>query len=357
MAALLSALGLAACDDAEPPTAPEPVRAIKHQTLARGVAAQRRRIAGVVAAATTANVAFQASGQVIELAKKVGDEVAAGDLLARLDPEPLRLRLASAESESQKAAAAVADAESKYRQQKQLFDKGFATRTNFESALATLRTARGALGVARSQADIARRDLEKATLTAPFAGVVAKRNTEPFEEVASGQAVYTLQTEGENEVRVSLPETLIGEVEIGAPVDVVASLASDAPIPGRVTEIAPLAEGVNAYPVTIHLDAQPPGLRPGMSAEAIFEFQAADTADAFTIPISAFKPKVDEEGGQVFIFEEGALRARDVRVVNVRDNALQIVGDVKPGEIIATAGVSLLHDGMAARLLDPEILK
>jgi len=354
---LVCGVALAGCDDAEQAAAPAPVRAIKYMTLEAGLENQRRRISGVVEAGTTSVVAFQTGGQVVELAKKVGDTVEAGDLLARLDPEPLRLRLASAQSEVAKARAAVTDADSKYSQQKQLFEKGYATRTNFESALASQRGARGDLGVAQSQLDIAKRDLAKSELRAPFGGVVAKRTTDVFEEVSAGQAIFTLQTEGEYEVKVSLPETLINVVNLGDKTNVLIPLAREAAYPGVVSEIAPLAEGVNAYPVTVKLlDASGP-LRPGMSAEALFEFPTPGGSAGFTVPIAALKPLVGEEGGELFVFKDGALTARKVRVVNVRDNALQIVGDIAAGEVIATAGVSLLYDGMPARLFDPAKLR
>lgn len=350
-AACLAALG--ACGEEETAAEAPPVRAIKYMTLQAGAAVQQRRIAGVVEAGTTSNAAFQTGGQVVELAKKVGDAVKLGDLLARLDPEPLRLRMESARSELRQAQASAADAESKHRQQKQLFDRGYATRTSYESALATLQTTRGAVGVARSAFDIAQRDLNKAELRAPFAGVIAKRLVEPFEEVSSGQTVYTVQTEGESEVNVSLPETLINNVQVGERVQVLVPLASEAPIPGRIAEIAPLSQGVNAYPVTIVLDSDLASLRPGMSAQAIFEFKTPGAVGAFMIPIAALKPQAGAGGGEVFVFTEGRLDARQVNVINVRDNALMVTGDVRDGEVIATAGVSLLHDGMAARLLDP----
>lgn len=351
--AVCASLALAGCDEGDVEAPPEPVRAIKYMTLTAGAPAQVRRISGVVEAGTSADVAFQTAGQVVELTKNVGDQVAAGELLARLDPEPLRLRVTSARSELQQASAALADARSKHAQQKQLFDKGYATRTNFESALATMRTAQGAVGVAQSQLRIAERDLKKSELIAPFAGVIAKRAIDKFEEAASGQTIYVIQTEDEFEISVSLPETLITSVGLGDSVQVSVPQASTEPLAGVISEIAPLAEGANAYPVTVKLAQAPSTLRPGMSAQALFEFETAQAAGAYSIPITALKPDVGEEGGTVFVFGDGTLSARKVRVVNVRDNNLQVEGDVKPGEVIATAGVSLLYDGMPARLLDP----
>lgn len=357
VAALAGLIVLAGCEDEQAEAPPPPIRAIKYSILKQGVEAQQRGISAVVEAATTSNVAFQTAGQVVELTRKAGDTVAEGEVLARLDPEPLRLKLSGAQSELQQAEAALADAESKYAQQEKLFQGGYTTRTNYETSLANLRTARGTLGVARSQVDIARRDLEKAELRAPFAGIIAKRNVERFEEVSSGQAIYTLQTEADTEVRVSLPETLVSAVSVGDTVKVEIGLVSQEPVDGRVIEIAPLSEGANAYPLAIRLQDPPPGLKPGMSAEAIFEFRTPGGDDAFTIPIAAMKPGVGTEGGEVFVFEDGRLSVRKVRVVNIRDNSLQIVGEVRPGDVVATAGVSQLHDGMQVRLLDPADLR
>lgn len=350
------AIAAVACEEQQSPPAPE-TRAIKYMTLEKRAAAQQRRISAVVAAATTSVIAFQNPGQVVELTKTVGDRTSEGDVLARLDPEPLQLALDRALSELEKARAAVADAESKFQQQEQLLAKGFTTRTAFQSALAELRTARGQLGVAQSQVSLARRDLAKATLRAPFDGVVARKDVEQFEQVVSGEPIYVLQTENDIDVKVSLPETLIGYVKLGDPVAVAVSVVSDEQLLGRIAEIAPLAEEVNAYPVSIQLENPPPTLRPGMSAEAIFEFTLASVADAFTIPITALRPEVGEEGGTLFVFEAGQISTRRVRVVNVRDNALQVVGDVEAGDVIATAGVSLLYDGMQVRLFDPGALR
>ena len=352
-----SALLAAGCEDEAEISPPPPIRSIKYMKLEDGAAQQKRRISGVIAAVESSDVAFQAGGQVVRLHKKVGDLVQEGDVLAELDPEPLRLRLATAQAELAKANASVADNESKFSQQKRLFDKGYATRTNYESALAAMRTSKGARGVAQSQAQIARRDLRKAKLTAPFSGVIAKQSIDQYEEVASGQAIFTIQSAGDAEVRVSLPETLISAVSVGDKADVLVDLVSPNALPGRVTEIAPVAEGVNAYPVTVRLDMAPDALRPGMSAEVVFAFTPAQVQGVFQIPIPAYRAHVDREGGQVFVFESGKLTARQVDVVEVSGNALQVTGALQPGEIIATAGISLLYDGMPARLLDPAKLR
>ena len=167
-----------------------------------------------------------------------------------------------------------------------------------------------------------------------------------------------MQTKGDNEVKVSLPETLVNAVNVGDVVNVIVALASPDPIAGHITQVAPLAAESNAYPVTIVLEKDAPNIRPGMSAQAIFRFRNSDESiDAFSIPMSAIKPDAGSEGGEVFVFKDGRLSARRVSVTNLRDNVLHVTGDINSGDIIATAGVSLLYEGMPARLLDPSMLQ
>ena len=61
----------------------------------------------------------------------------------------------------------------------------------------------------------------------------------------------------------------------------------------------------------------------------------------------------------VFVYDpaSGTLSERRVTVANVLNNSMEIVGDLSEGEIIATAGVSFLHDGMTVTLFDPATLR
>ena len=62
----LTACGLllSACSEEETAAGPPPIRAIKHMALEQGVAAQQRRIAGVVAAGTTSVASFETAGKI-----------------------------------------------------------------------------------------------------------------------------------------------------------------------------------------------------------------------------------------------------------------------------------------------------
>ncbi len=352
----LGTLALAGCDQEEADTPEEIVRAIKYVTLDRRAGQQERRIAGVVAASVTSNVAFEVSGQIIELTRQTGDQVNKGDLLARLDPEPYLLEVSRTSNALAQSTAELNDTRSKFEQQSRLFDQGFATQTAYDSAEAAFRNAEGSVGVAQSQLEIAQRDVAKTDLLAPFDGVIASRPVEVFEEVTTGQSIYALQTSGQDKVEASLPETLINIVSLGDEAQVQFPPLGGATVPGFIDEIAPLTGDANAYPIKIRLETIPPGLRPGMSAELIFQFSTEATGEAWMLPLGAIKPQVEsQDEGSVFVYEPETktLSERDVTVVNVRGNELEVMGDLQEGEVVATAGISFLHEGMTVTLFDP----
>ena len=350
---ILSLVLLTACSEPETNEKTELVRSIKHMTLIPKAVNQARLIAGVITPAVSTKVAFEISGQVIKLNVAVGDRVKKGDVLAEIDPQTYKLKVQSAEGNLKSALARLADAEKKFEQQRKLYQKKFTTKTEFDSSLATLESARSQVSIQDSALKIAKRDLSKTALLAPFDGAISEKSVEVFEEVTAGKEIVTLHTEDNYEVDVSLPETLVNEVKIGNEVDVKLSIGLSAPIKGYVKEISSQAGQANAFPVTIGLSEKPDKLRPGMSAEVTFKFQQDLGVPTFSVPTSAVLASGEPDKSYVFIFnkEKHYVERKVIRVVNIRDNDLLIAGEVKNGDIIATAGVSFLYDKRPVRLL------
>ncbi len=355
-ATLAATLLLTGCSEETVTKKEAPVRAIKSIVIKERAKDQLRRISGVVEAETVTDLSFEISGQLVKLNVETGARVVAGTIVALLDTEPYQLRVDTARGELESAQATLADANEKYKQQKILLGKGFTTKTSYDSATANLKTAQSKVSIARTGLSITERDLFKTKLIAPFDGEVAKRYVDVFTEVASGTPVIQLNSEGGLNVEASVPEGMIRRLSIGDRVSLAFPTLETLSTEGTISEIGSRAEAANAFPVKIVLDQQFPELRPGMSAEVTFRFATDATGRAFLIPMTAILPRAKHGEGTIFVFDQsaGIVRPRMVNILNVRDNQLEIAGDIKTGEIIATAGISFLADGMKVRLLEPE---
>ncbi len=350
---LLPAILLSACGEDQQTSDPAPVRSIKSMVIKEVATQQQRQISGVVEADTVTDLSFEISGKITKLGVDLGDPVAKNEKIAELDAEPYRLKVETARGELGSARAALKDAEQKFAQQKILFAKGFTTKTSFDTATATLQSGESQVKISISKLSIAERDLGKAVLVAPFTGRISKKYVDVFTDVTAGQKIVEMHTEGNLKVEASIPENLVRTIKEGDRVEVAFPTLPHLSTAGRISKIGSRAEAANAFPVKIALDHQFPELRPGISASVTFRFRTEATGQAFVVPATALLPAPEEGKAFVFTFDKSAevVRKRKVSILNIRNNSLEVAGELGVGDVIAIAGVSFLSDGMKVRLL------
>ena len=348
-------LFLAACEE-EKVVAEPPVRAIKTMVVKELAGDQIRKIAGLTESSIVTDLAFQVGGRIVTMSKDVGDRVEKGAVIATLDAEPFELRIRTAKGKVADADAKLKDSEAKFKQQSTLYDQGFATKTAYDTALSSFNSAKSALDVAKAELELAERDVRLTTLTSPINGSVTEKYVEQFAETSAGQKVVQISADGGLKVNVSVPEGLVRRLGVDDPVEVAFPTLQGRIEPGKITEIGTRAGTTNSFPVTIVLDnSATPDLQPGLTTEVTFKFKTQATGKALLLPVTAVVATEAQGGGTVFVFDKGAgvVRQKKIQVVNVRNNELEVAGDVKVGDIVATAGVSFLVDGMKVKLLDP----
>ena len=351
---LLTVLMLSGCSDETVQQNPERVRTIKSYYVSEPAGADVRRFSGTVVAAGNSALSFAVAGTVKSVEVNQGDRVTQGQVLASLDPEPFELDVQAARSQLDSAQANYNDKKSELDRHRQLLERDWVSRAAYDQAVAAFDAAGGELNLARSRLGVAERDLSNSTLLAPFDGVLARREIEPFTEVPRAQMVFEINSEDAFEVNLSIPDSIIGRLAIGAPVILDVSVIGNCGCNGRITEIGAIAGPANAVPVTATILQSAPGLLPGMAVEARVVFSDIDEGRGFLIPISAIAPGDEQIPGYIFKYDTDTGTVQKTPVQNgegIRDNFIEIIDGVKAGDIIAIAGVSFLRDGQAVRLM------
>ena len=360
----LASLGLLlpACgEEVEAP--PEVLRSIKTVTVSKRPTGRQRRFSGVLAATDKSELSFRVGGRVQAVAVEGGVRVRAGQLLVSIDPQPYVLALETAIADLQAARAQLDEAEKKLESTQRLFERRIASQQVLDSAEASFETAEGRVQAADASVNMAQRDLDDTIIVAPFAGTIAERKVEPFQEVAAGQPVLLLTNEGAIEVDVRIPEGLIHEVAVGQPVTVRLTTAAfrNQAFRGKVTRVSASALEANAYPVTITVEDPDSRMRPGMTARVDFTFSGAADATGWLLPANAVLPADEasekpffEREVHVFVYEAdtGTVRKRPVRVTGMEDRYFEISEGLAEGEVVAIAGVHFLRDGLRVTLYD-----
>ncbi len=384
---------------------------VKTQVLENSSTAINYTYPGKVQAARKVNLAFRVSGQLMEVPIMRGESVKEGDLLAKLDPRDFQIALdtitarlgqaqaqmagmkagareedlRSLEANVASAQAQMSEAEAQYERFKNLWKEEMVSKAEYEryetmwqvskssyqAAIQNLKKGRAgsrtediqamewSIKALEAEQRSAQASLADTELRAPFSGVVADRAVENYENISAGRPIITLQDMTELEIVINVPDR---DIIIADPTrDCVPTVYFDA-FPERAFEAYFKEIKTNAdpstqtYAVTVAMD-YPKGLNvlPGMSVSLKANIPSVDISHDgnFSIPSSAV---FADEKGDNFLWvvdpETKSVEKRKISMGILEGGNVEVSGDIRIGERIATAGVHLLNEGQIVRFTD-----
>lgn len=328
----LAASGCARADASAANNADTSIVPVVAYTVVPSVRQWSTTTSGIVQPNTTVDVAFEVAGKVVMAGPDEGQAVHAGQPIAALDPTDYRLAVEQASAQADRAAR------DRDRNQPLLASGGIAPADMDHLETGARQSA--------AAADLAKKKLADAHLTAPISGVIARRAIEVGATVAPGQPVFTIVDLDPVRVRVGVPEGDVGRVTDGGPATVRIP-ALDASFAGRVSLIGVAADpATRSYTVEIKVPNPTRRLRAGMVAEATI--QNSQTVSALMVPASA----VLHDGGVtgttiVYVLDPDASRVHARRVTTgvARGDSLEITSGIAAGDEVVVAGQQRVRDG------------
>ncbi|MFS8841148.1 efflux RND transporter periplasmic adaptor subunit [Synechococcus sp. W55.2] len=360
---------------------------------------QRLRVSGQVQPLRQVNVSPRESGRLAELLVDQGDEVVAGQLLARMDYGDLASGIRQAQARIQELQARLAEQQAGERPQviaaaqarvdaarsqvdlaqreleriQALVQAGVVARSELdqrsarlEQAQADLRAAQQELErlqlgsrpetlqqiqaqIAQAQAELAQRQsrLADTEVRAPFSGVVVQR----FAEVGSFVAPTTAASDATAassssilalaqgiEVRAEVPEAQIAQVRVGQPVEIRSLAYPDRLVQGRVKRIAPatvVVREVTVFRVFVEPEPGADFLRTGMTVSV--DFIGDPQPQALTVPSVAILREESQEGVLLLDPQSRQPVYRRVETGITQGGVTQILSGLQAGDRVFTA--------------------
>lgn len=166
-------------------------------------------------------------GELVALPFDVGDKVAAGQILARIDDGPEAAAIAQAEASAQAQVASLAQARRDLARFEALGQ--FATRREVEQRRLAVAEGERELARRRAATGQAREQRDRRVLRAPFAGIILERPVDPGQSVGTDSIVYRLADLSRPEVTVEVDEIYAAEVRPG--------MAARISLPGQAREL------------------------------------------------------------------------------------------------------------------------
>lgn len=347
-------LGLAGCSQ-EKAEVKDIIRPVKVVEIAQAHDTRTLSYSGSVRARTESALAFRVNGKITERLVDIGQHVASGDVLARIDPTDYDLSVKSAQAALDAAERQVETVELARKRAEQLFAKNFAPKSQLEQATLTYDQAVATRDSARSSLAQARNQVGYTDLKADRDGIVTSVNADVGQVVGSGTPVVTVAVDGEKEVLIAVPEMEIAEFKPGKVVK--AGFWSDdaLALEGKVREVAGSADPQSrTFAVRVSLPNDPRVLL-GMTAS--IEASAANERQLVSIPLSALA----EQGTQsiVWTVDRGAdtVHARPVKVAGFAADGVRVAEGLNPGDVVVAAGTQFMTENLKVKLSGDAVLQ
>ncbi len=353
--ALFATAALAACS--KPETAPDPVRAVRTQTVAAQSAGGSYEFAGEVRSRTESRLSFRVGGKIARRSADIGDAVKAGQVLAQLDPQDLQLGQDAARAAFTGAQANADQAVADYKRFKDLRDQGFISSAELERRDTALKAANAQLDQAKAQSGVQGNQARYAALVSDASGVITGVDAEPGMVVAAGTPVLRLAHDGPRDVVFAVPEDKVGLIKALAaqPGHFTVRLwgATGAPLAASIREIAAAADPVTrTFLVKADIGKAAGDVRLGQTATVMVELP--QTAGVTKLPLSALK---EEQGRSIVWLVDRAsmtVRPQAVQVAGADGNEAVITSGLEAGQVVVTAGVHVLNPGQKVKFyVDP----
>ena len=384
--AVVCALGpvAAGCADssAEQAGGPQtPAKSVKAENVRQESFRRTLEVVGTLAAEDQVTVSSEVDGVVRQIRADLGDRVRAGQTLVELDREKLQYsvdeqRAAYARSltrygaadvktlpkvddtpDVRRAAAELAQARQGFERatelhrrqlisQQTLDDAETALRLKtaaYDSALQegkNLRTDIDASGAAMKRAE---RNLEDASIRAPFDGYVQQRMVSLGELVKAQMPVMTVVRVDPLKLLAEIPERMAPWIKVGQPLSLKVDAFPEKQFTATVSRISP---AVNTQTRTFAFEALAPNaealLKPGTFARVRLETSLVE--QVLTIPYAAMQYRYGVY--RAFAVEGDKLEARELKTGDRVGDRMEILDGLTRTDRVATTDVDTLTDGM-----------
>ncbi len=306
-------------------------------------------VAGSLVARHEVPVDVAASGSRIDaVLAKVGDHVAKGQVLARLDTSVLQAELRHAQAAAEAAAAAATAAEAAFRRVDGIRGTGAVSAEQVGQRRADAASAEAQLAEARAATDEIAARLDELVVRAPVAGVVAARHAEPGAVAATGGTpLFELIEGGVVDFDAQVPQEQLARLAPGLPVEVNLGSPDDAAaatIAGHIRSIAPTLDPRTRLGVVHVALPDDPRLRSGAFVQGRI---VLSHAAMLPVPLSAVQWQ--DGRGFVDVVADGHAQRRTVQTGAVQGGRVAIRSGLAAGDAVVLSAGAFLHNGEAVR--------
>ena len=341
-------LGACAPPDQKPAAETKP-RAVRVATVANRDLPIVVNAVGRLAPDREVVLSAQVSGIVERYTVDVGDRVTAGATLVQLEDADYRLALREAEANLQTARIRLPVEKNAFQRAQRLLPEKAITPELFDQAEAAYASAKATVARLEALVAMARRRVEKTTVTTPFGGHVTRRFVETGQNIAVGDPVMQIADMRSMRVNIHISELDFVHLDKQDPVTVAVEAYAGESLSGRVDEIGIQADArTNTFEVEILIDNPDFKLRAGLTARVAIQTHVIPAV----VMVAQHSVLFRENRKEVFVVDaDKRAQARTVRLGRIVGSEVHILEGLSPGDNLVVSGAQYLKPGDKVRVV------
>jgi RND family efflux transporter MFP subunit len=276
-------------------------------------------------------VSFTGMGVVKRVLVSEGQAVGRGQLIAEMDETQARNLLNGAE-------AAMNQADDALKRYKMLHDNGSLPEVQWVEI-------QSKVAQAKSQYEVAKKNLADCRLTAPVNGIIGKKLVGAGETALPSQAVVTILDISSVKVKVAVPEAEISAITASTPSTIVVEAAQTTVNGGQIEKGVQADALTHTYDVRINVQNANRKLLPGMVASVKFVTDGSQSIAGKSLPVTSVQKSAD---GSLFVWTVAAdstVHRSKVSIGETNGNHVAIKDGIDMGQRVVTEGYQKLSEG------------
>lgn len=283
----------------------------------------------------------------------VGVAVKEGEVVAVINHDIYLARLAECQAALEAGKIALADTEREKNRMVKLFEGGSATEQARDKAVTAADLAAAQLKQAQAALEMAKVNVDKATIESPLSGVVAQKYVDQGNMVGPSTPLVRIVQIDMLKVTGGVSERYLPQLVSGkTPVNIKTDAYPQDEFEGMVYKV-----GVAVDPVTrtseveIHVPNPDGKLKPGMFARMTI---MVSQKECVVVPDSALVREADQT--YVFVVNDNVARRCGVKLGIWQGQLHEVLQGISAGDVVVTHGQTQLKDGQAVEIV-PEAVK
>lgn len=281
-----------------------------------------------------ASVVSKVRGIVQEIRVEEGDQVRAGQVIAKIEDDQYRI-------EAERAKATMDRMYNDYQRNAELFDKELISAEVYENSRFEYESQKSAY-------ELAQLNYEHTNIKSPISGVISERFIKVGNMIGTDQQVFQVTDFDPIQAVIYIPEHERSKIRVGQRAELTADALPGTLFFGKVERISPIIDPTTGtFKATVYMDLGQEELRPGMFGRVKIVYDTRENTKM--IPKAAIIS--EDEIQSVFVIKDSLAFRKVIRTGYVNGTNIEVIDGLEDGEIVVTTGQGSLADSTKVNIV------